>query len=146
MSDAFSKITAILLCIWMMFIIPVFYMREESDKLKQTYILEEITMYVDGVRNTGILSIKDYNRFAEELSRLGSGYRIELVHSRHVYDEMGVAVDYFADTYYSAQILQHFSMGNDYLLKKNDYLRVVIYDYEDNVVAWYGGSVRYEAY
>ncbi len=146
MSDAFSKIAAIILCIFMMFIIPVFYMREESERLKQAYILEEITLYVDGVRNTGILNMEDYDRLVAQLFNLGGGYRIELAHSKHIYDETGATVNYFADTFYTAQIMEYFRMGNDYFLEKNDYLRIVIYDSDNNVVAWYGGSVRYEAY
>lgn len=146
MSDAFSKIVAILLCICMMFIVPVFYMREESERLKQTYILEEITLYVDGVRNTGILSMEDYDRLEQQLFNLGGGYTIEISHSKHIYAEESTAVEYFADTYFTQQIMECFTQGNDYLLEKNDYLRVVVSDADDNIVAWYGGSVRYEAY
>ena len=61
MSDSFSKVVAILLSVVLMFIVPIFYMREEADRLKQTRIIEEITFFVDGVRNTGILSREDYS-------------------------------------------------------------------------------------
>ncbi len=146
MSDAFSKIVAILLSICMMFIIPVFYMKEESNRLKQTYILEEITAYVDGIRNTGILSMEDYDRLKNQLFNIGGGYSIEITHSKHIYDETGAVIEYFLDKVYTPQILENFKNEEDYFLKKNDYLRVVIYDFDENVVAWYGGSVRYEAY
>lgn len=146
MSDAFSKITAILLCVCMMFIIPVFYMREESERLKQTYVLEEITLYVDGIRNTGILSMEDYDRLEAVLFNIGGGYRIEMSHSTHLYDEEGATTEYYATTNYTAQIIESFDNGNDYYLKKNDYLRVVVYDRKNAIIAWYGGSVRYEAY
>ena len=73
MSDGFSKIVAILLAVIMMFIIPVFYMREEAERLKQTRVLEEITFFVDGVRNTGILSEEDYLRVEKVLYSLGGG-------------------------------------------------------------------------
>ena len=146
MSDAFSKITSILICVFMMFIIPVFYMKEEAERLKQTYILEELTSFVDGVRNTGIIGREDYGRLEQELFALGDSYDVELMHSRHMFDETGVEVRYFGEQYYTAQILENFQKGEDYYLSKNDYLRVVIYNSNDEVVAWYGGSVRYEAY
>ena len=146
MNDAFSKITAILLCIFMMFIIPVFYMTEEADRLKQTRILEEITGFVDGIRNTGILSKEDYSRLEKVLYSLGGGYRIELTHSFRSYDENGEEVRYFTDKNYTAQILDKFMQNKDYFLSKNDYLRIVIWSSKNNVVAWYGGSVKYEAY
>lgn len=146
MSDAFSKITAILLSVCMMFIVPVFYMQEESDRLKQTYILEEVTQFVDGVRTTGILAMEDYDRMEQQLFALGGGYSIEMVHCKHIHDETGTEALYFEEMYYTSQIKESFIKSEDYLLEKNDYLRVVVYDRDKNVTAWYGGSVRYEAY
>ena len=146
MSDAFSKITAILLCIFMMFLIPVFYMREEADRLKQTYILEEITLYVDSIRNTGILAQNDYDHLQTKLFSIGGGYRTELTHSTHIYDDDGNIVKYYGNSNFTSEILEFFKGGSDYYLQKNDYLRIVVYDINNNVVAWYGGSVRYEAY
>lgn len=146
MSDAFSKITSILLCVCMMFIIPVFYMSEEADRIKQTRIIEEVTEFVDGVRNTGILSREDYSRLEKVLFSLGGGYRIEFVHSFHDYDESGEEVQYFIAENHTAQIMEQFEAGQEYYLSQYDYLRVVIKDRDDNVIAWYGGSVKDEAY
>ena len=67
MGDSFSKMVAILLAVILMFIVPVFYMKEESVRLKQTRIIEEVTFFVDGVRNTGILSREDYQRLEKIL-------------------------------------------------------------------------------
>lgn len=146
MSDGFSKIVAILLSVIMMFIIPVFYMREEAERIRQTRILEEVTDFVDGVRNTGIMSREDYTRLTDVLYNLGGGYRVELQHSFHIYNETGDSVFYFESENYEEQILEEFQAGNEYYLSKYDYLRVVVRDNDDNVVAWYGGSVKYEAY
>lgn len=146
MSEAFSKITSILICVFMMFIIPVFYMREEAERLKQTYILEEITSFVDGVRNTGILGMEDYDRLEQELFAIGGGYAVKLEHSRHIHEWTGEEIQYFQERYYTLQILECFMRGEDYHLSKSDYLKVVVYDEDNSVVAWYGGSVKYEAY
>ena len=146
MSDAFSKVTSILLCVCMMFIVPVFYMREEAERIKQTRILEEVTEFVDGIRNTGILSREDYSRLEKVLFSLGGGYRIEILHSFRSYDESGEKVQYFTDKNYTAQIMERFESGEEYYLSQNDYLRIVIKNSMNNVIAWYGGSVKYEAY
>ena len=146
MSDGFSKIVAILLAVIMMFIIPVFYMREEAERLKQTRVLEEITFFVDGVRNTGILSEEDYLRLEKVLYSLGGGYRIKISHYSHIPDEYGDSVLYNEVANYEEQIYECFNRDEDYHLSKHDYLRVVIKNNEDEVVAWYGGSVKYEAY
>ena len=92
MSDSFSKIVAILLAVIMMYIIPVFYMDEEAKRLKQTRILEEVTFFVDGVRNTGIISEDDYIRLEKVLYNLGGGYRIKISHYtnlRNMYNCVG---------------------------------------------------------
>lgn len=146
MSEAFSKITSILICVFMMFIIPVFYMKEEAFRLKQTYILEDITSFVDGVRNTGILGMEDYDRLEQELFALGGGYDVKIEHSRHIHEGTGEEIKYFEERYYTLQILEYFKRGEDYYLSKSDYLKVVVYDEDNSVVAWYGGSVKYEAY
>ena len=146
MSDAFSKITSILLCVCMMFIIPVFYMSEEADRIKQTRIIEEVTEFVDGIRNTGILSREDYSRLEKVLFSLGGGYRIEFVHSFHAYDESGEEVQYFIGENHTPQIMEQFEAGGEYYLSQYDYLRVVIKDRDNHVIAWYGGNIKDEAY
>lgn len=42
--------------------------------------------------------------------------------------------------------MECFQGEEDYYLKKYDYLKVIIKDSNDQIVAWYGGSVKYEAY
>ena len=146
MSDSFSKIVAIILAVIMMYIIPVFYMREEADRLRQTRILEEITFFVDGVRNTGILSEDDYARLEKVLYSLGGGYRIKMSHYSHLLDESGEGVIYNEVADYEEQIYECFNNNQDYYLKKHDYLKVVIMNGDNEVIVWYGGSVKYEAY
>lgn len=146
MSDSFSKIVAIILAVIMMYIIPVFYMNEEAERLKQTRILEEITFFVDGVRNTGILCEDDYVRLEKVLYSLGGGYRIKISHYTHLPDEEGDSVIYNEIADYEEQIYECFNRQEDYYMKKHDYMKVVVMNSEDEVIAWYGGSVKYEAY
>lgn len=146
MSDAFSKMVAILLAVVMMYIVPVFYMREEADRLRQTYILETIVSFTDGVRSTGILGKKDYDVLMDELGGLNEIYTLELTHCISRVDNTTNVSEYYADRYYNEQILSVFEAGEDYYLKKTDYLKVVVKDRNKDIIAWYGGSVRYEAY
>jgi len=146
LSDGFSKIVAILLSVLMMFIIPVFYMQNEADRVKQTKILEEVILFVDGVRNTGIIGKEDSPRLEEVLFALGGTYKIQILHSTHMYDENGEILVYNAKRYYESQIKDSFIKDKDYLMSKNDYIRVLIKNREDDIVAWYGGSIKYEAY
>ncbi len=146
MSEAFSNIVAILLAVVMMYIVPVFYMDEEADRLKQTYVLETVVAFTDGVRNTGILGRADYDRLVKELSNLGNIYSIELTHCTNSIDDVSGECYYFADEYYNQQIFEYFERDENYLLAETDYIKVVVRDEEGSIVAWYGGSVKYEAY
>ena len=146
MSDAFSKMVAILLAVVMMYIVPVFYMREEADRLRQTYILETIVSFTDGVRNTGILGKKDYDVLMDELGGLNEIYTLELTHCISRMDNTTNVSEYYVDRYYNEQRLSVFERGEDYYLKKADHLKVVVKDRNKDIIAWYGGSVRYEAY
>lgn len=146
MSDAFSKIFAIILAVSMMYIVPVFYMREETDRVKQTYVLETVISFVDGVRNTGILGQEDYNRLVNELGGFNDIYTIELTHCTHSMDDLNGECYYFADEYYNAQIFECFERGEDYYMLKTDYLKVVVKKQDGAIMAWYGGSIRNEAY
>lgn len=146
LNDSFSKIVAILLAVILMFIVPVFYMREESDRLKQTRIIEEITFFVDGVRNTGILSREDYSRLENILYSLGGGYRISMSHYSHILDEAGKEVLYNQVASFEGEIMDCFGENKDYYLKKHDYLKLIVKNSKGEVLAWYGGSVKYEAY
>lgn len=146
LGDSFSKIVAILLAVILMFIVPVFYMKEESMRLKQTRIIEEVTFFVDGVRNTGILSREDYQRLEKMLYNLGGGYRIYMSHYSHMMDEDNKEVIFNENADYEGQILDTFNKGEDYYLNKQDYLKIIVKDSEKNIVAWYGGSVKYEAH
>ena len=67
-------------------------------------------------------------------------------HYSHIPDEYGDSVIYNEVANYEEQIYECFNRDEDYHLSKHDYLRVVIKNNEDEVVAWYGGSVKYEAY
>ena len=146
LNDSFSKIVAILLAVILMFIVPVFYMREESDRLKQTRIIEEITFFVDGVRNTGILSREDYSRLENILYSLGGGYRISMSHYSHILDEAGEEVLYNQVANFEGEIMDCFGENMDYYMKKHDYLKLIVKNGKGEVLAWYGGSVKYEAY
>ena len=146
MGDSFSKMVAILLAVILMFIVPVFYMKEESVRLKQTRIIEEVTFFVDGVRNTGILSREDYQRLEKILYNLGGGYRIYMSHYSHMMDEDNKEVLFNVNADYEGQILETFNKGEDYYLNKQDYLKVIVKDSDEQIVAWYGGSVKYEAH
>ena len=147
MGNAFSKIVAIILSVIIMFIIPVKYYALENRKLVNARILDEITYFTDGVRNTGILGNRDYILLCETLYHLGGGYKIEMIHWNHEDENKDIAFNrpYFDQAYSTEDILRQLKTG-DYYLKERDYIKIIIRDKKDEIVAWYGGSVKNESY
>ena len=56
MGEAYGTVAAIFLSAYLMFIMPLNNMIYESEKLEQMYVLNEITYFVESVRNTGCIS------------------------------------------------------------------------------------------
>ena len=67
-------------------------------------------------------------------------------HYSHMVDESGEGVLYNDVANYEQQIMVCFLGEEDYYLKKYDYLKVIIKDSNDQIVAWYGGSDKYGAF
>lgn len=148
MNDAFGKVVAILLCAYLMFIAPVSYMIKETENTTQTYILNEITVFVEEVKNTGILDKERYNILCEKiyaLSSYGSRYEIDMIHSKHGYDEDGKEIIFDIDNYYKNDILKILSISDCYYMKEADYFKMTVYK-GGIPICFYGGGIKNEAY
>lgn len=145
MSDAFGKVVAILICSYLMFIAPGIYMLQETEKTKQAYLLNEVTCFVEDVKNTGIISSERYNTFTGKIYALSGGYEIKLVHSIHSYDESGEGIIFNESNTFTTDIIKELEVNGVYYLKETDYFKVTIYD-EESPVCFFGGGIKYEAY
>ena len=67
-------------------------------------------------------------------------------HYSHIMDEDNKEILFNENADYEGQILETFNKGEDYYLNKQDYLKVIVKDSDEQIVAWYGGSVKYEAH
>lgn len=146
MEDIFGKIVAVFLCVTQLFLLPVYLYGENLKRAEQTYIIAEITYYVDNVRNTGIIDEKQYNNMRDKIYSLGQKYSINIIHSTHIADKEGDRAIYFNDMQYEEQIENALDDNGVYYLEKNDYFYIQVDDKAGNMVACYGGSVKNEAY
>ena len=60
MGEAYGTVAAIMLSVYMMFILPLNNMLYENEKLEQMYIVNEITYFVEQARNTGSIDKSMY--------------------------------------------------------------------------------------
>lgn len=143
MGEAYGTIVAIIISAYMMFIIPLKNMLYENEKLEQMYIVNEITYFVENVRNTGEISEKMYLEFNGKLSSLNDIYDIEIVHYRNIYDETESKVLYFEQADYLSDIEEELEKNGVHFFQKNEYIKITVTK-DGMMTACYGGSIKNE--
>ncbi len=143
MNEAFSTVVAIILCVFLMIIVPIQNMKESNNRIEQNYIQSKITNFVESSRNTGIISKKSMEELNASIYSLLGNYKISILHSGHIKDGEEDIV-YFADSNYNAQINEALEKDERYIMKQNDYLKVMVTTYSGEVVAIYSGGIKRE--
>ena len=69
-----------MLSAYMMFILPLNGMIYENEKLEQMYIANEITYFVEQVRNTGCIDEDMYMALEKRISAMNNSYNIMITH------------------------------------------------------------------
>lgn len=143
MGEAYGTIVAIMISVYMMFIMPLNNMIYENEKLEQMYIVNEITYFVENVRNTGNISEDMYIGLTDKLVSMNSLYNIGITHYKNIYNEDGSEILYFEEEKYLYDIEDELQQNGIYYLKKNEYIKITVTK-GDNMVACYGGSIKNE--
>ena len=85
MGDSLITIIARFLAAILMFVFPLLAMSERTDDVAQLSIESSTTDFVDTVRNTGKLTLDNYDKFVQQLGSTGNSYNIEM--EAHILDE-----------------------------------------------------------
>lgn len=144
MNDTYGMVIAIFLSVYLMFIAPLNQMIYESEKVEKMYITNEVTYFVEQVRNTGNISEEMYLNLEEKLSSLNKIYSLEFTCYKNIYNEDKSEVKYFEQCDYTTQVKKALITDKRYTFEKNEYLKVVVKE-EDEIVCIYGGSIKNEA-
>lgn len=80
MSDTLSKIVALVISVFLLFIFPVENLLARQDDITRIIVLNETTEFVDSVRNLGYITPLMYIQFRESLSATGNVYDITMEH------------------------------------------------------------------
>lgn len=145
MNDAFGKIVAILIGVYLMFVAPVLYMLEETDMTKNTYVLTIITEFVEEVKNTGVIDKERYDDMCDKIYSLGDGYSLKIIHSRHNYDKDGENVLFNVNNNFRGDIEEELLQNKKYYLERTDFLKITVCR-NDSVICFYGGGIKNEVY
>ncbi len=133
MSDALSKVVAIIICVMLMIIAPVMMNRIRGKQVSEMYAYSSVNEFVQNVRNTGNITEDMYKKTLTMISKTINLYRIEIEHK-----SLGIC-------YYTDEILSSLETNGTYLLKRGDYIRVLVYR-GDELISVNGGMIKDEAY
>lgn len=143
MGEAYGTVVAIMLSVYMMFILPLNNMLYENDKLEQMYIVNEITYFVEQVRNTGCIDENMYLSLERNITGLNNRYNIMITHYKSIYNEDESEIIYFGEENYLWNIKEVLEETGIYIMSKNEYIKVSVSD-DESMVACYGGSIKNE--
>jgi len=141
MGDSLSKIVAIILAVFLLFIYPISNMFERQDDISRIFVLAETTKLVDSVRNLGYITPNMYLEFTNNLAATNNTYDIQMEHRSKrydpVYDDPTIAatfrdsfnVNYTA--YFTEDILEKLFTGSPspekiYTFSKGDYFVIKV--------------------
>lgn len=162
MSDIFGKIVTILLAAFCMCILPLLYYSERQNNLLQMYLLTETSYLVDSICNTGTLTESMYGDYQRKLQDLPGLFEVDLYHKTEgvYWTEEGYARR--EEYYYTKDIMEKMAEAGSYPFREGDYVKLVVRGTKgqfgksllvyllgseaagEEVLAYYGGSVKYE--
>ncbi|HAA25091.1 MAG TPA: hypothetical protein DCE11_03075 [Ruminiclostridium sp.] len=145
MDDIFSKITALLLAVVLLYIFPVESMLTRQDEITKVFVFNETARFVDSARNLGYITPLMYTQFLRALSSTGNEYEVFMEH-RHlsidpVYidpvDNTSFQHDFNTNekAYYTEEIIACLfppaavpAKDRYYYMSKGDYFSVYVYN------------------
>lgn len=139
MDEVLSTVTAILISVVLLFIMPVHRMIEQNQQAMDTYVYTEMVDLIDRIRNTGCLSQEMYIVFTEALADTGMLYQVEL---QHFYEtDEGIEEENFLE-----QIKSKLEADTVYYFQEGDTIRMKIKRRDNSIVGYYGGRIKDEDY
>lgn len=78
MGDSLITVMTIILAAVLLFIFPMMTLADRTDDISQVAVQSATVQFVDGVRETGKITEKNYNEFISKIEATGNTYDIEL--------------------------------------------------------------------
>lgn len=115
MEDIVQRIFAILISVFMFFLLPLYVAFEKKDDISYALALKITNSFVDNVNSKGYLTLDMYDKYISELSITGNVYDVSLEYNAKEYNPVIQVSDTSADG--KKSIIKTY----DYLEKKDQY-------------------------
>lgn len=134
MSDSFTTIIAIGLAAVLMFVFPLMSMADRTDDISELTVNNATIEFVEKIKNTGKLTIDDYDQLVSTIASTGNTYDIE-IQIQHLDENPGVKVTqaditkigenlYYNE--YTSQIEARLYRDKKITLKEGDIIKVTV--------------------
>lgn len=150
MNDILGKVFSILLCAWLMFLYPLSMAKEENRQIERMYLYQETVRFLDNVCNTGVIADQDMENYMGKISRMNTLYQIAITHERLTDrkedeikpEETEIENGNIFQIHNQKEIFELLKEQQEYQLNYNDFIKIVIYNPQGNMVVCYGGSIK----
>lgn len=78
------KITAILVALFLIVLIPLLHAYEAEDRFTRMSVLDEMELFLEEMSSKGLITQNDYLDFEERLSKLGHSFVIDIKHYKKI--------------------------------------------------------------
>lgn len=114
MEDIVQRVFAILMSVFMFFILPLYIAFEKKDDISYALALKITNSFVDNVNSKGYLTLEMYDKYISELSVTGNVYDVSLEYNAKEYNPV-------IQVYHEDGGKRIIDEEYDYLEKKDDY-------------------------
>lgn len=112
MEDIVQRVFAILMSVFMFFILPLYIAFEKKDDIAYALALKITNSFVDNVNSKGYLTLDMYDKYISELSTTGNVYEVSLEYNAKEYNPV-------------LQVSEKDADGNKKIIETYDYLENV---------------------
>ena len=158
MNDILGRVFSVLLCAWLMFFYPLNAAKEEIRQLDRMYLYPETVRFLDNICNTGIISDRDMQNYLDKINRMNTLYEVKITHESltnettenkkedETADMLQKATEtkntVFFQTYTQTEIFEQLKEQLQYRMNYHDFIKIVLYNAQGNMIVCYGGSIK----
>ena len=158
MNDILGRVFSVLLCAWLMFFYPLNAAKEENRQIERMYLYQETVRFLDNICNTGIISDRDMQNYLDKINRMNTLYEVKITHESltnettenkkedETADMLQKATEtkntVFFQTYTQTEIFEQLKEQLQYRMNYHDFIKIVLYNAQGNMIVCYGGSIK----
>lgn len=126
LQDSLFKLLSLLLCVVMLYIVPISINHYRQDQIIYNLVQKEVTHFSEQVRESGYMSRVMIRDFEGKLASTGLRYQIKYEHLEKKFKDDGTGFKAYYEGFYNDEILEVIDDGNAYKMNIGDFFFVTV--------------------